>query len=200
MAGFGTHGYHHPRRCDPQPVEAFAPVRASHLAARGAFVGPPGSTTGWAYPGFVLTVTIEHTCRIIVSIDHQEQTGVGIVRQGFGQLLFVCPSCTRWRRNLYVKDGVLACRRCNRLDYSSRHRHRSDAARAVNLATKVRHRLGADSAPFGPLPPRPGHHGSARVYDRLVARLAALESRALMAFADTLAAVERRARKRKRPR
>src|SRR5262245_48362069 len=58
MAGFGTHGYHHPRRCDRRAIEACTPVRASHLAARGAFVGA-GTTTRWQYPGFTITVVAE---------------------------------------------------------------------------------------------------------------------------------------------
>lgn len=125
--------------------------------------------------------------------------GVGIWRQGrFGQLLLACPGCTRWRRNLYVKDGALACRRCNALDYRSRHEARRGAARAVNLASKLRQRLNANPVPFSGLPPRPRHHGSARVYDRLVAKLAALESQAVAEFAAVVKMAERRVHGRKR--
>src|SRR5262245_47211495 len=103
MGGLGTCGYPHPRRCDPRPVEAFAAVEASHLGARGAFVGA-GTVTRWQYPGFVITVIVEHSCRVAISIDDHQPVAVDLIFQGFGQLLFVCPDCGRWRRNLYVKD------------------------------------------------------------------------------------------------
>lgn len=160
------------------------------------------TSTRWQFRDFVLTIVVEHHRLITVAIDRGEPIGVGIVTQGFGQLLFTCPNCGTWRRSLYVKDGVLGCRgrTCLRLDYSSRHTHRNGVARLVHLARKVRHRLGASLEPFSDLPPPPCHHGTRKVYDRLVAELAVLEQGAMSALGETLAAVERRARGRKRTR
>src|SRR5262245_24076781 len=96
--GFGTSGYPHPRRRDPRPVESFAPLNPCHLAARGHLL--PGAVTRWRLGDCVVSITVVHHGLITVAIDDGEPIGVGIVRQGFGQLLFVCPGgCARWRRN-----------------------------------------------------------------------------------------------------
>src|SRR5262245_5927509 len=193
MAGIGTGVVHPPRQCDRRPVESFTPLNPCHLAARGHLL-LPGAVTRWRLGDHVLTITVEHHSRILISIDGRDPIGVSIVRQGFGQLLAVCPSCMRWYRNLYVKDGVLACRRDHRIDYRSRHEARYGAKRATNLSSKLRRKLGADETPFSELPPRPRHHGSARVYDRIAGEIAMLEQQAMIAFTETVRAAERRAR------
>ena len=201
MGGLGTRGYPHPRRCDKRPVEECAAVNPCHLAARGHLL--PGAVTHWRLGDCVATITAVHHGLITVAIDDGAPIDVGIVRQGLlSQLLFECPQCQHLRRCLYVVRGVIGCRgrACLHIDHRSRHTHRRGAARAVNLASKLRQRLGADPTPFGPLPPRPRHHGHARVYDRLVAKLAALESQAMAEFAAVVKMAERRAYGRKRTR
>jgi hypothetical protein len=167
MAGLGTGVFHLPRHCDPRPVESFTPLNPCHLAARGHLL-LPGAVTRWQYPGFVATIAVEHHSRVLISIDGGEPIGVGIWRQGrFGQMLLACPGgCMRWRRALYVKDGALACRRCHRLDYRSRHEARYGAARAVNLASKLRQRLNANPVPFSELPPHDRDRMRRGVYNR----------------------------------
>lgn|SRR5262245_22455472 len=194
MAGIGTGTVHLPRHCDKRPVESFTPLNPCRLAAQGCFL-LPGAVSRWRLGDCVLTIVVEHVCRVSIAIDDGAPIGVGIVRQGrLGQLLFVCPGCMRWRRSLYAKAGALACRRCNRLDYRSRHEARYGAARAVNLASKLRRKLGADPTPFSPLPPPPQNYWSRTVYDRLTREIAMFEAQAVAAFTATLAAVERRAR------
>jgi hypothetical protein len=48
-----------------------------------------------------------------------------VVRNAVNRLQFVCPTCSRWVVHLYVPE--IACRRCCKLDWSSRH-HSSDRA------------------------------------------------------------------------
>jgi hypothetical protein len=202
MAGLGTGGYPHPRRCDPRAIETLAPLEPCHLADRGHLL-LAGATTEWRFPEFTAVVVVEHATRVLISIDGGEPVGVGIVRQGlFGQLLFACPQCQHLRRRLYVIRGVIGCRgkNCFHIDPRSRHSHRYGVGRAVNLAGKLRLRLGGHPTLFGPVPPRDRDRLPLRVHNRLVAELAVLEGQALAAFGETLAAAERRARGRKRTR
>jgi len=198
VAGLGSGVVHLPRRCDQRPIEAFAAVNACRLGGRGCLL--PGAVSHWRLGDSVVSIEVEHATRILISIDGGEAVAVGVMRQGlFGQLLLSCPGCTRWRRNLYEIDGTLRCRCCPpALDYRVRHEARRGAARAVHLASKLRQRLNANPVPFSELPPRPRHHGSARVYDRLVAKLTVLESQAMAEFAAVVKMAERRAHGRKR--
>jgi hypothetical protein len=103
---------------------------------------------------------------------------------------FVCPTCERSVRYLYVRNSQFGCRHCLRLAYSSRHLRRWSPA--LHRVTSLRRKLGADPHPFGPLPPRPDGKGKLR-YDRLVAQLAIYENRVLAALGSTIEALQRRA-------
>jgi hypothetical protein len=89
--------------------------------------------------------------------------------EGVGRPWFECPVCHRRCRHLYLRQ--LACRRCCRLDYSSRHTHRS--VPGFNRLLYLRRRLGVDLKPFSPLPRRPKHHAR---YHRIVAEIRRLEA------------------------
>ena len=89
--------------------------------------------------------------------------------QGVGRCWFECPVCKQRCRHLYLRQ--LACRRCSRLDYSSRHLHRSIPG--LNRLRYLRRKLGLELRPFTPIPPRPKHHLR---YHRIVAEIHALEA------------------------
>jgi hypothetical protein len=60
--------------------------------------------------------------------------------------------CNRRCRHIYLLDPI-ACRRCHRLDYASRHLHRQ--VPGVHRVARWRKQIGADPRPFAPLPKRP---------------------------------------------
>jgi hypothetical protein len=88
---------------------------------------------------------------------------------GVGRCWFECPRCSQRCRHIYVRQ--LACRRCSRLDYSSRHLHRS--VPGLNRLRYLRGKLGLELRPFAPIPPRPSSHTR---YHRIVAEIHALEA------------------------
>jgi hypothetical protein len=68
---------------------------------------------------------------------------------------------------VYLCDPI-ACRKCLRLDYASRHLYRRTPA--VHRVARLRRKLGADPRPFAPLPPR--RPGRSRAYhEKLVAMI-----------------------------
>jgi len=191
MGGLGT-CTNIPRRADPQPLERFAAVNASALAARGRL---PGSVTRWRFGGSIVDITVVHATLISVVVDGGEPTPIGIVRQGlFEQQLLVCPGCKRWRRALVCKDAALTCRRCASLDYRIRHEARRGLPRLLHFIGKARQRLGADPTPFTDLPPRP-YGWTWKAYDRRVAEITALESQALAALGGVVKAAKLRAKR-----
>jgi hypothetical protein len=134
---------------------------------------------------------------ITLSIDGSEPVTIALTyhcppqyRWARGIPAFVCPTCERSVRYLYVRNGEFGCRQCLRLAYSSRHLRRWSPA--LHRVASVRRKLGADPHPFGPLPPRPDGKGRLR-YDRLIAQLAIYENRVLAALGSTIEAVQRRA-------
>jgi hypothetical protein len=88
---------------------------------------------------------------------------------GVGRPWFECPRCRVRCRHLYLRQ--LACRRCSRLDYASRHLHRS--VPGLNRLLYLRRKLGLDPKPFSPIPPRPRHHTR---YRRIADEIRALEA------------------------
>jgi hypothetical protein len=81
---------------------------------------------------------------------------------------FACPVCGRRCRHVYLR-GVIACRRCCRLDYAVRHLHRQVPALA--RVARLRRRLGdCGLRPFAPLPARRRGRSRAR-HDQLVAMI-----------------------------
>jgi hypothetical protein len=100
---------------------------------------------------------------------------------------FECPACHRRCKHIYF-DG-LACRICCRLDYASRHLHRS--VPGVHRVMRWRRQIGIDPHPFAPIPKRKHHH---KHYYRTVAKILAKE-RALLGHLRTVTRdLERRAR------
>ena len=60
---------------------------------------------------------------------------------GVGRPWFECPACGRRCRYVYLRD-VIACRTCHRLDYASRHLHRS--VPRVHRVMRWRRMIGVD--------------------------------------------------------
>ena len=100
---------------------------------------------------------------------------------------FECPACGRRCKHLYL--DTLACRICSRLDYASRHLHRS--VPGVHRIMRWRRMSGIDPHPFAAIPKRPRHHAR---FHRIVARIL-LEERALLGHLQTVTHdLQRRAR------
>jgi hypothetical protein len=172
MAGFGTGGPRAsvPRRTDARPLESFARLSIHALEAAGNI--PYGATS--------LVVAIGDDKQII-RIDRLDGT------LGGSYALWIC-ECGERRRDLYLK-GRWACRKCHRIDYTSRHDAWSPPMRR---AMKLRARLGGELQPFGALPPRPKRWPQRRLYDRLLPRLLAAEAAALGALNVLTAAADAR--------
>jgi hypothetical protein len=83
---------------------------------------------------------------------------------------FECPLCGRRCRHVYLLDPI-ACRRCHRLDYASRHLYRQTPA--VHRVARLRRKLGANPRPFAPVPARPT--GRKAYHERPVAKIHAEE-------------------------
>ena len=66
--------------------------------------------------------------------------------------VFVCPLCERDCYRIYEASGVWACRKCHRLDYACRHRHRSIPG--LNRVLYLRKKIGASLVPFSEIAPR----------------------------------------------
>jgi len=88
--------------------------------------------------------------------------------------VWIC-DCGRACYRLHQVNGRWACRRCHRLDYSSRHRGRTipGYTRAVYLRRRMR-AYGVSGELFSPITPRPLSH---RRFWRLLVELRDLEAR-----------------------
>jgi hypothetical protein len=65
---------------------------------------------------------------------------------------FECPICSQRCRHVYLRDRI-ACRRCLKLDYASRHLRRQTPG--VGRVERLRRKLGGcELKPFAPLPPQ----------------------------------------------
>jgi hypothetical protein len=101
---------------------------------------------------------------------------------------FVCPTCNRDCYRLHRVSERWACRKCHRLDYSSRHRHRSIPG--FNRAIYLRRRLGVDPQPFAPIAPQPLRR---RRWWKLLLELRAIDGRLVEHLRqDVRAVLERR--------
>jgi hypothetical protein len=135
------------------------------------------------------------TTSVALSIGGGEPVSVAITRHvppqytwAPGIPAFSCPTCGRNVRYLYILNGQFGCRHCFRLSYASCYLRRwSPALRRI---ASLRRKLGADPAPFAPLPPLPDGKGKLR-YDRRVAELRACEAQARDGLSATIAALER---------
>jgi hypothetical protein len=117
---------------------------------------------------------------------------------GRGQPYFLCGTCSRKCRHLYLRDEPrdgprdgrrLVCRRCAGVTYKSQHTRR----RGLNRARRLREKIGALPSPLAPLPSRP-RHWRRDYWARTVAELA----RAEVALAAQLHAMIPRVRRRLR--
>jgi hypothetical protein len=84
----------------------------------------------------------------------------------------------------------LACRKCLRLDYTSRHLYRQTPA--VHRVARLRRKLGADPRPFGPLPEPPRRH---RRFHRIADEIRVLELGLVGHLGEINRVLERRVRK-----
>src|SRR5262249_20513399 len=106
---------------------------------------------------------------------------------GAGRPWFECPACGRRCRYVYLRD-VIACRTCHRLDYASRHLHRS--VPGVHRVMRWRRMIGVDPHPFAAIPQRPRHHTR---FHRSAARIRAEESKLVGHLSGIAHDLERRA-------
>jgi hypothetical protein len=83
---------------------------------------------------------------------------------------------------VYLRD-IIACRRCHRLDYASRHLRRQTSG--VGRVERLRHKLGGCAIqPFTPLPSR--RRGRSDAYhERLVSLIRAEEAK-LIGYLQTV--------------
>jgi hypothetical protein len=125
-----------------------------------------------------------------VVVDGVEQT-LEIVRQERihgTEAYWRCPGpCGELRWHLYLLNGVVACRECLGLIYSS-DRTRNRAARR---ARRLRRKLGGLPSPLAPLPPRPKYQRR-DLYAQTIAQIIAAEG----VLAARLGAMVGRRRKR----
>jgi hypothetical protein len=174
-------------------AEDYPVIKVDRLQRSGALVA--GAVTTLQWPDLVVTIRAEHT-RILISLEGSSETLVQFEHQpstgGGDYPLFNCPACSRVVRHLYIKAGRLGCRKCFRLEYASRHLHRSNPV--VHQIIRLRAKLGAELAPFGSLPPRPRRYPQHCRYDRIVEQIRVEEAKVLARFGQTMAAVARRHR------
>lgn len=187
MGSFGSGRRREPRLL----VEQHHAIEVYDLYRRGALVHSAITTLQWAGPpARALQIRADHG-RLFLAVNGglEEMVLLGCEPANWGgdRPSFRCPTCGRRCLQLYLMDRV-TCRICAGLDYASRHR---DAV--IHQIARLRRELGADPAPFGPLPPRP-RGPAAWPYDRLVVRIKAAESKALARFSQTIAAIARRHR------
>jgi hypothetical protein len=101
---------------------------------------------------------------------------------------FECLRCARRCRHIFLPE--IACRKCLRLDYASRHLHRQTSS--VHQVARLRKKLGADPRPFAPLPERPRSYTR---FHRIAAEIRALEFGLVGQLGEINRVLERRARK-----
>jgi hypothetical protein len=104
---------------------------------------------------------------------------------------FHCPVCSRRTRHLYLCEPI-SCRRCAKLDYSSRHGEDRAARGGPARIARLRRSIGWPEYPFAPAPPRPPR--ARWRYDAVVARIEAEETKLAGAFAGLAEALEARLR------
>jgi len=114
---------------------------------------------------------------------------IGLDETDWNLRWFVC-ACGRRCRFLYLPE--LACRRCCKLDWSSRHQHCSVPGLA--RLKWLRQRIGADPKPFTPIPRRQRHHLR---YNRIVDDIRTLEAQLVGHLTELNRVLERRIRVRK---
>jgi hypothetical protein len=114
---------------------------------------------------------------------------IGLVETDWNRVWFRCPNCSQRCRHLYLPE--LACRKCCKLDYASRHTHRS--VPGLHRIRWLRRLIGVDERPFTLLPRRQRHHLR---YNRLVEEIRVLEAKLVGHLGEINRTLERRVRRR----
>ena len=104
---------------------------------------------------------------------------------GVKRAFYVCPKCGRRCRHIYL--DYMACRICAKLDYASRHRYRT--VPGYNRLLSLRAKIGAELAPFTPLPTLSPQATRKR---KIAAEIGELEARLIGHLAGINNALERR--------
>jgi hypothetical protein len=169
MGSFGSGRRREPRLL----VEQHQAIDVYDLYRRGALVHSAVTTLQWAGPpARALQIRADHG-RLFLAVngglEELVQLGCEPANWGGDRPSFRCPTCGRRCLQLFLMDRI-TCRICAGLDYASRHR---DAV--IHQIARLRRELGADPAPFGPLPPRP-RGPAAWPYDRLVDQSSRIQS------------------------
>ena len=111
---------------------------------------------------------------------------------GRGQPYFLCGTCSRKCRHLYLRDDPrdwrrLACRQCSGVVYASQHTRR----RGLNRVRRLRAKIGALPSPLASIPQRP-RYVRRDYWARALARIAAAETLVAGELHDMLVRVRRR--------
>jgi hypothetical protein len=149
--------------------------------------------TVWGWPGRQSARVRTDYGRLLVSVDGGPEMVVqhgAMARPEGDRPHLYCPLCDRAVFHLYLVDDLLQCRHCAGLVYAVQYGRQW--CPALQRVHKLRARLGADLAPFGPLPSRPWDGRSIRWYDRLVAQIQEAEAEVLEALRKTTAIVAKR--------
>jgi hypothetical protein len=116
--------------------------------------------------------------------------------EGVDRPWWSCPLCSARCRFVYLSGGTIACRRCLRLDYASRHLRRQTPG--VGRVERLRRKLGdCEARPFAPLPVRVRRGRSRAYHDALVARIHDEEAALLAHLGSIVHDLKRRIRIRK---
>jgi hypothetical protein len=173
---------------DPNPshfpldrlVENRARLDAFKLNRIGAFLEGEVTRLKWGDQGGCLLA--RHAPNILVN-----GTRVMVVWDEQARAWFECPACGRRVKHIYFE--AIACRTCCRLDYASRHLHRS--VPGVHRVMRWRRMIGVDPHPFAAIPERPKHHTR---FHRIIARIRVEESKLVGHLGGVTRDLERRAR------
>ena len=153
----------------------------------GLAIRPLVETTPRIFIGDVARSLLTPRARGVVRvlIDGRPET-IEIVHEprnygGRGAAFFLCGTCSKKVRHLYLRDDPrdgpsdrrwLACRRCSGdLSYASQHTRR----RGINRVRRLREKIGALPSPLAPIPQRP-RHVRRDYWMKALAKLAAAEA------------------------
>jgi hypothetical protein len=172
-------GYHPTHFPGSHLVENRARVDAHRLNLIGAFVEGTTTRLKWGENTYQLA---RRTPNIFVNGNF-----ILVTWDEQGRPWFECGTCGRRVKHIYL--DAFACRICCRLDYASRHLHRS--VPGVHRVMRWRRMIGIDPHPFAAIPKRPRHHTR---FHRIVAQIRAEESKLVGHLGGVTRDLERRAR------
>lgn len=188
-AAFGTvrKGTHAP----DSVLEFRARLGVFALLRAGALVG--GAITRWGFDsGLLLRLTFHPPNLIVEHGSQRQQVAVSwyspcppIVRPHLH-----CPTCGRGCYALHEVGGIFTCRICGNLDYACRHINRHTPQ--LNRIARLRRKLGADPAPFSPLPPLSSFRHTQR---KIVGQILVLEQGVVASMGNVADDLEARAKK-----